>query len=112
LPNNPGHSLPGSIFEDSSEILWEYDLEGKVTKVTDPEGEVTEYTYFRDGLLKEVILKRPPASDRVFTYAYDDAGRLLSITIPAAPVWWPRLTTAPTPTPAGTPKGSCCTCAT
>jgi RHS repeat-associated protein len=70
-------------FEDSSDMLWEYDAEGNVTEMTDPEGKVTEYTYFRDNLLKEVVIKRSPDPDRVFTYSYDAAGRPLAIEFPS-----------------------------
>ncbi len=63
-------------------MAWEYDVEGNVTKMTDPEGKVTRYSYFRDNLLKEVIIERSGDPDRVFTYSYDLAGRLLEIEYP------------------------------
>ena len=67
---------------DDKTMAWEYDPEGNVTKVTDTEGKVTRYTYFRDNLLKEVIIERSGDPDRVFTYSYDLAGRLLEIAYP------------------------------
>lgn len=70
-------------FPDGKEMSWEYDPEGNVTKVTDSEEKVTEYTYYRDNLLKEVILKRPSVADRKFAYSYDAAGRLAKIAYPS-----------------------------
>ena len=65
-----------------NKFAYAYDPEGNLIKSTDPEGKVTEYTYFRDNLLKEVIIKRPSEPDRVFAYSYDDARRLLAIVYP------------------------------
>lgn len=64
-------------------MAWEYDPEGNVTKMTDPEGKVTRYIYLRDNLLKEVIVERSGDPDRVFTYSHDLAGRLLQIVYPS-----------------------------
>jgi RHS repeat-associated protein len=72
-------------FEDGSEMLWDYDLEGNLTKMTDPQGKVTRLAYYRDNLLKEVRVERPSQPDRVFGYSYDAAGRLLAITYPTSP---------------------------
>ncbi len=59
-----------------------YDPEGNLVKATDPDGNVTEYSYFRDNLLKQVTFKRASEPDRVFSYSYDLAGRLLAIEYP------------------------------
>ena len=69
-------------YPDGQTVLWEYDAEGNVTKMTDTQGKVTEYSYYRDNLLYQVTLKRAGQSDRVFTYTYDDAGRLEEIVYP------------------------------
>ncbi|MFA5505286.1 MAG: RHS repeat-associated core domain-containing protein, partial [Vulcanimicrobiota bacterium] len=63
-------------------LSFEHDEEGNVTKITDPQGNVTEYTYYRDNLLYQVIIKRPDQPDRIFTYRYDAAGRLEEIEYP------------------------------
>ena len=70
------------VFEDGSEMFWDYDFEGNVTRMVDPLGKVTRYTYFRDNLLKEVIIERGGEPDRVFSYFYDLAGRLERIEYP------------------------------
>lgn len=59
-----------------------YDPEGNLVKATDPDGNVTEYSYFRDNRLKQITVKRASEPDRVFTYSYDLAGRLLAIVYP------------------------------
>lgn len=71
-------------FPDSETIQYEYDEEGAVTQMTDVHGNVTRYTYYNDGRLYEVILERPMVADRVFTYAYDAAGRLAQIDYPSS----------------------------
>jgi len=62
---------------------WEWDKESNLVKLTDVHGHVTEYTYYNDNRLYQVIIKRPPAADRIFTYSYDAAGRLLEIQYPS-----------------------------
>jgi len=69
-------------YEDGRTAFWEYDAEGNVSKMTDPEGKVTRYEYFRDNLLHRVIIERSGQADRVFTYSYDAAGRLEEIVYP------------------------------
>ena len=71
-------------FPDSETIQYEHDEEGAVTKMTDVHGNVTNYTYYNDGRLYEVILERPSVADRVFTYSYDAAGRLAQIDYPSS----------------------------
>ncbi len=70
------------VFEDGKEMSFEHDHERTITKVTVPGGKVTEYTYFRDSLFKEVSVKRPSEPDQVFTYSYDDVGRLPALEYP------------------------------
>jgi RHS repeat-associated protein len=76
--------LVALTFEDGSQMFWGYDAEGNVTSVTDPEGKVTRYEYYRDNLLHKVIVERPSQADRVFEYSYDPAGRLDKIVYPAS----------------------------
>ena len=72
-------------FEDGSTMFWAYDDEGNVTRMTDPEGKVTEYSYLRDNLLHKVTIKRgdPETVVGEFVYSYDAAGRLETIQYPA-----------------------------
>ncbi|MEW6283713.1 MAG: RHS repeat-associated core domain-containing protein, partial [Candidatus Eremiobacterota bacterium] len=69
-------------FEDAGTLLYGYDEEGNLLELTDTEGNVTEYAYYKDNRLKTVTLKRSGQADRVFTYRYDEAGRLKTITYP------------------------------
>ncbi|MEW6280328.1 MAG: hypothetical protein AB1758_16990, partial [Candidatus Eremiobacterota bacterium] len=71
-------------FEDGGTLLYDYDDESNLTKLTDTEGNVTEYAYYKDGRLRTVTLKRSGQSDRVFTYRYDEAGRLKTLTYPSS----------------------------
>lgn len=69
-------------FEDDSTLLYEHDEESNLLQATDTAGNVTEYTYYKDNRLKQVILKRSGQDDRVFTYRYDEAGRLKTLEYP------------------------------
>ncbi|MFN8609407.1 MAG: RHS repeat-associated core domain-containing protein, partial [Vulcanimicrobiota bacterium] len=60
-------------------LLYEYDEEENVTKVTDVFGRVTEYSYLNDGRLFQVTHQ-----GEVFTYEYDEVGRLARITYPGS----------------------------
>ncbi|MEW6280355.1 MAG: hypothetical protein AB1758_17125, partial [Candidatus Eremiobacterota bacterium] len=71
-------------FEDGGTLLYDYDDESNLTRLTDTEGNVTEYAYYKDNRLKTVTLKRSGQSDRVFTYHYDEAGRLKTLTYPSS----------------------------
>ena len=70
-------------FPDNKTILYEFDLENRVTKVTDMLSHVTEYSYYNDGRLYQVTAKAS-AGDQVFTYRYDLAGRPYEIQYPGA----------------------------
>ena len=59
-------------------VAYQYDPEGNVLQMTDVHGHVTQYTYFNDGRLQKVVYQ-----GQTFTYAYDAAGRLDSITYPS-----------------------------
>lgn len=73
-------------FEGGETAFWEYDPEGNVTKMIDPEGKVTEYSYYRDNLLHKVTIKRgdPETVVGEFVYSYDAAGRLDEIQYPSS----------------------------
>lgn len=75
--------LVEQIFEDTYYISYEWDEESNLTKVADVFGNVTEFVYFLDNTLRQMILKRPSQPDRIFEYRYDAAGRALSITYPS-----------------------------
>lgn len=70
-------------FPNSLSMEWDWDKESNLVKLTDVHGHVTEYTYYNDNRLYQVIIKRPLQSDRIFTYSYDAAGRLLEIEYPS-----------------------------
>ena len=70
-------------FPDNKTVLYEYNLEGWVTKVTDMLSNVTEYSYYHDGRLYQVTAKAA-GGDQVFTYSYDLAGRPYEIQYPSA----------------------------
>lgn len=61
---------------------YDYDKEGNVIEVTDVHGNVTAYTYYDDNRLHEVKIQRAEEADRVFTYLYDEVGRLDEIQYP------------------------------
>lgn len=56
----------------SSPTLYEYDKLGRLTEVTNPNGDLTKYTY--DGFGRVVEVEQEDLG--VVTYAYDDAGAL------------------------------------
>ena len=74
--------LTKMTFEDDREVLYEYDAASRLTKKTDVDGNVTEYGYRKDHLLKTLTVKRDSQSDRVFTYHYDEAGRVTQVDYP------------------------------
>ncbi len=74
-------------FEDGKEMLFEYDDEGNLTKVTEnasATSKVTEFSYYGDNRLHEVTYKNRSGGDQIFTYAYDLGGRPLTLTYPAS----------------------------
>ena len=82
---DPLDRLTRLVFEENKEMLFKYDYEGNVIKVTeDASGGtplVTDYTYLGDNRLETVTFRRT-GGDKTFTYAYDPGGRLQSITYP------------------------------
>lgn len=62
---------------------YEYDSEGNLTLMRDPDGRVTRYEYYRDNLLHKVKIERQSIEVGVFTYFYDAAGRLEQIDYPS-----------------------------
>ncbi len=70
------------VFEDGSDVNYEYDEASRLTKKTDIDDKVTEYGYRKDHLLKTLTVKRESQSDRVFTYSYDEAGRVTQVQYP------------------------------
>ena len=70
--------------EGGKTISWEYDDEGNVTKMTDPEGKVTKYQYYRDNLLYKVVIERNGVDVGEFVYTYDAVGRLDEIQYPSS----------------------------
>jgi RHS repeat-associated protein len=70
------------VFEDGSDVHYEYDEASRLTKKTDIDDKVTEYGYRKDHLLKTLTVKRESQSDRVFTYSYDEAGRVTQVQYP------------------------------
>jgi|GEM_PF-1666622 len=75
------------VFEDGKEMLFEYDYEGNLTKMTENASSatpvITECAYYGDNQLHTVALKRA-GGDQVFTYSYDAVGRLKSIQYPSS----------------------------
>jgi RHS repeat-associated protein len=59
--------------------IYVYDNVGNVLSMTDPNGTITTYTYYDDNSLATVTL-----GGGVFTYVYDLAGRLSTLTYPPA----------------------------
>ena len=64
-------------------VSYQYDLEGRVTQLTDVLGNVTQYSYYDDGKLYQVTVVASPAN-QVFTYSYDAAGRVREIVYPTS----------------------------
>ena len=58
-------------------LVYVYDNVGNVLQKTDPNGQITTFTYYDDNRLATVTM-----AGATFTYVYDLAGRLLTITYP------------------------------
>ena len=71
-------------YANGDTVGYQHDLEGNVTSVTRSDGTSTLYSYYNDNRLHQVTFQAPGQADRVFTYLYDLAGRLESITYPAS----------------------------
>lgn len=65
----------GSAF---AETLWSYDALGQVATATDPTGVRTDYVYYANGDLKELIDAANTTDARTTRYVYDYAGRLIA----------------------------------
>lgn len=78
---DPLDRLTSLTFVDTSGtnpgLAYIYDNVGNVLQKTDPNGQLTTYTYYDDNRLATVTM-----SGATFTYVYDLAGRLLTITYP------------------------------
>ncbi len=75
-------NLTQVTFADGSTVSFEYDLEiNKITKMTDPLGVVTEYTYDDNANLLTRVEAVGTESERTTTYTYDSANQLLTSTI-------------------------------
>ena len=73
-------------FEDGKTMLYEHDVEGNVTQVTENASgtsKVTQFSYYGDNRLHAVTYVRS-GGNQVFTYAYDPGGRPLTLTYPAS----------------------------
>ncbi|MFA7483043.1 MAG: RHS repeat-associated core domain-containing protein [Vulcanimicrobiota bacterium] len=74
--------LTKMTFEDDSEVLYLYDEASRLIEKTDVNGHITQYGYSKDHLLKTLTVKRDSQSDRVFTYHYNEAGRVTQVNYP------------------------------
>jgi len=77
-----GNLITEKVVEDvrtaDAVTTMDYDDNGNMISVTDPEGSTTTYTYNAMG---QVLTKTDPR-EKVWTYGYDDAGNLKSMTDP------------------------------
>ncbi len=90
LPADPDYGTNGNLVKieqpaisaSTPEISLSYNANGQVTKITDPNDNVTEYTYFTaNGYLKEI--KRDPSGiNAVAAFTYDAVGNVASATDP------------------------------
>jgi RHS repeat-associated protein len=71
-------SLSKRIDANGKETLYDYDIHGRLIKVTDAAGNFTQYTYDNLGNLKTIA----DAEGRTTIYTYDILGRLTRITDP------------------------------
>ena len=87
--NNTYDPASGQITARSNQLglatLYEYDLDDRVIKVTDPAGRATETTYYKNGRVKTVTKKVLNASNVVtqtntIEYEYDGDGRITKLT--------------------------------
>ena len=68
-----GRRIQSEYPEWKKTIRYQYDKAGRVSSLTDPEGDVTRYTYDSVGRLSKLESK----NGLKFTFAYDQAGRLI-----------------------------------
>jgi RHS repeat-associated protein len=103
LYQDPAHTMPGKLFKtinpDDTFTQYEYDSEGNIGSVTDPNTHTTYYDY--DALNRLTTVSKPgsaitsydydvhgnltsvtDAESHVTTYEYDDMGRVLTSTSP------------------------------
>ena len=62
--------------------LYEYDLHGNVTKMTDPKNQIVERTYLYGGLLDDQTASSATAPDHITDYDYNQLGQVVSVTSP------------------------------
>ena len=78
-----GNQLTIKVLADANTVealtTMTYDANGNLETITDPEGNLTQFTSY-DGMGN--VLTRIDARGKVWTYEYDDAGRLKKITDP------------------------------
>ncbi len=60
----------------------EYDPTGRILKMTDPKGVVTDVTYTLRGFVKTVTTTAPGLAGRTTTYNYDNVGQVTGVTQP------------------------------
>ena len=69
-----GRQVQFVYYPDTAEIY----QQGRLHKIINPAGEVTEFDYEERGLLKSRTEKRPTRGDFIVEYRYDNQGRLFS----------------------------------
>src|SRR5262249_15570426 len=90
LDSDTGNLIGTAQFNGSEELDTSYSYTdcndgtflGLVKSITDPAGNVTEYSYYSDGLVKDVIHSHPSFTDPVTVqhYEYDERDRIASST--------------------------------
>ena len=87
-PNEIGHTAGDlqSITNAAGHVTTfnEYDLAGRVKKMTDPKGVVTDTVYTPRGWIASTTVTPPGGLARTTTYTYDNAGQLTGVVMPDA----------------------------